>query len=530
MPYYRDLRDHIKTLEESGKLVRINRPINKDTELMPLVRWQFNGLPASERKAFLFENIFDAKNKKYDMPVLVASHAASKEMYAIGMKCTPDAIAATWEQAQMHPIEPKLVAFGPVHENVHIGDDLVKWGGLGRLPVPISTPGFDNAPYISAGNWVTKDPDTGIRNVGIYRSMIKSDLRAGIFNGPNQHLRLHWEKCRNRGLPLQAAIVIGATPNLCYLGGAKIPVAIDEYSIAGGIAREPMELVRCKTVNVEVPATAELVIEGEVPVDYLEREAPFGEFTGYMGGQAVGLCFNVTCITHRNNAIFNAILGQIAPSEENTMKAAAACANWLQFLKNDLNIPGILACSFHENGGSSAFLVVQLKKVHTASVWQALYGAATRAQSWPKIVIAVDDDIDPNDADAVNWALSFRIQPHRDVRVIHGKTFALDPSGAPPTASHEDRAYPPPDGGSCLLIDATRKWGYPPVSLPKKEYMEKAREIWEQEGLPQLNVKAPWYGYSLGSWTDEDETEAQLAIQGDHYITGEKLARQRIKL
>ncbi len=140
MAYHKDLRDHIAALEKKGKLVRIKREINKDTELMSLVRWQFRGLPEEERKAFLFENVVDIKGKRYDIPVLVASHAASKEVYAIGMMCEPDEIMQKWAEAQLHPIQPKIVKDGPVHEEVHLGDSLLEHGGLEEFPVPISIP------------------------------------------------------------------------------------------------------------------------------------------------------------------------------------------------------------------------------------------------------------------------------------------------------------------------------------------------------------------------------------------------------
>ena len=180
MAYYRDLREHVEALEKNNKLVRIKREINKDTELMPLVRWQFRGLPEEERKAFLFENVTDANGKRYGVPVLVASNAASRDVYAIGLMCKPEEIPEKWAEARRCPIEPRIVNDGPVHEEIHIGEKLLEHEGLSEFPVPISTPGFDNAPYITAGNWVTKDPDTGIRNVGTYRGMIKSQTRTGI--------------------------------------------------------------------------------------------------------------------------------------------------------------------------------------------------------------------------------------------------------------------------------------------------------------------------------------------------------------
>ncbi|MEK7354205.1 MAG: UbiD family decarboxylase, partial [Chloroflexota bacterium] len=320
MAYYKDLREHIAALEDKGKLVRIKRPINKDTELHPLVRWQFRGLAEKDRKAFLFENVVDARGKRYDVPVLIACHAASTEVYAIGMGCQTGEIAEKWAQAQLHPIPPRLVESGPVHEEIHIGEKLLEHGGLEEFPVPISTPGFDNAPYLTAANWVSKDPETGIRNIGNYRAMVKSPTRLGAFAVFPQHMGMHWEKCKRKGVPLQAAIILGPVPCVGFVATAKITYGVDEYAVAGGIAGQAIELVKCKTVALEVPATAEIVIEGTIPTDALEREAPFGEFTGYMGARTFSPFFNITCITHRKKPIYNAFLSQFPPSESSKLR------------------------------------------------------------------------------------------------------------------------------------------------------------------------------------------------------------------
>ena len=527
MGYYSDIREHIAALESKGKLVRIKRKIIKETELMPLVRWQFRGLPEERRKAFLFENVVDITGKKYDIPVLVASHAASRQVYAIGMMCKPNEIDEKLVRAQLHPIKPKRVEYGPVHEEVHLGDKLLEHGGLEELPIPISTPGFDNGPYLSAGNWVSKDPETGIYNVGNYRAMVKSKTRLGIFCQPMQHIRIQWNKCKKKGVPLQAAIAIGVSPNVGYVAVTKIPYGVSEYDVAGGIAGEPLELVRCKTVDIEVPATAEIVIEGELPTDSLEREAPFGEYTGYMGMEEIGPYLNVTCITHRKNPIYNAFISQFPPSESSKLREIGESANIYKFLKYDSNLSNVLEVVQHECGSSTQYCVIRLKKVDPDQVWKALNLTVEHYHSpTPKFVIAVDDDIDANDLESVVWAMSWRVQPHRDVRIVEGKSFPLDPSEHPP----EKREILPPGSNSALLMDATRKWSYPPVSLPKREFMERAKQIWEEENLPQLTPKVPWYGYPLGYWTDELAEEAELALKGEHYRTGEKFANNRHKI
>ena len=154
--YYKDVREHLKALEEHDKLFRIKKQINKDTQLMPLVRWQFRGLEEKKRKAFLFENVIDVKGKRYTMPVTVGTLAASTEIYALGLKCESEQIHERWTNAQMHPLAPTRVKGGPAQENVWQGEDLLNGHGLDMLPVPISTPGFDNAPYLTSANWALK--------------------------------------------------------------------------------------------------------------------------------------------------------------------------------------------------------------------------------------------------------------------------------------------------------------------------------------------------------------------------------------
>ena len=526
MAYYKDLREHIKALEENGLLIRIKRPINKDTELHPLVRWQFRGLPEDERKAFLFENVIDSKGRKYGVPVVVALHAASRRIYAFGMACKPDEIMKKWAEVEMHPIEPVMVAGGPVYDEIHKGAALLEHGGLSEFPIPISTPGFDNAPYLTAGNFVSKDPDTGIRNTGNYRSMVKSPTRLGICALQTKHFRTHWEKHQKMGKPMEAAVVLGASPNFGLAATARLPYGMDEYAVAGAIAGSPMELVKCQTVNIEVPATAEIVIEGIVPTDTLEKEGPFGEYTGYQGMEQFNPYLEVTGIMHRKKPIFNAFLSEFPPSESSKLQNLAMEGVLYKFLKHDCNIPGIIDVAINEMSGSAGhWIVIRMKKTHPSQAWQALNGASAPFPTGGKWIIVVDEDIDPSDPESVIWALSYRVQPMRDVKLIFGKAGGLDPSTAPPGAA--DRRYPGTQGCSAILVDATRKWAYPPTSLPKKEYMENALKIWEEEGLPKLQPRVPWFGTSFGNWGIEQEEAADLAVRGDYYLTGEKLAKQR---
>ena len=181
--YFRDLRDFIAQLEQTGNLHRITDRIEKNSELMPLVRWQYQGLLDDQRKAFLFDNVTDPEGKSYDCRVAVGVLGASRAIYklALGLNEKSEAgeVAERWNQALSHPIKPRSVKSGPVKEVILKGKDISRTdGGLLRFPVPISNPGFDGGPFLTAPYVVTKDPDTGVPNVGTYRCMIKGSNKS----------------------------------------------------------------------------------------------------------------------------------------------------------------------------------------------------------------------------------------------------------------------------------------------------------------------------------------------------------------
>ncbi len=523
--YYRDFREHLQALEERGKLIRIKRQINKDTELMPLVRWQFRGLDEHERKAFMFENVIDSRGRRYTMPVTVGTLAATTEIYAIGMKCEPDQIHERWTQAQLHPLDPVIVTRAPAQETVWQMQDLLEGHGLDMIPVPISTPGFDNAPYLTSANWITKDPDTGIYNIGNYRSQIKAPNRAGGFF-TSQHMGQHWRKCKAKGKSLEACIAIGVVPSIAYSATAKIPYDFDEYRLAGGLAGAPVEVVQAKTVDLLVPATAEIIIEGTIPTDVIEPEGPFGEYPGYMGHRTISPFLEVSCITHRRDAIYTALMSQFPPSESSKIKHTGTEKIIYKFLRHDSGNASVVDVALHDevSGSGQAYCVIKMRNATKAEAWRALNATAGFTGSYAKVCIAVDEDIDIHDPAMINWAVCYNMRPEEDVAIIKGKMPGLDPSTYPPGREREDRrsAFT-----SALLMNAVRPWPYTPVSLPKKEFMERSKQIWEELELPPLKPRMPWYGYSLGAWTEEDEREAELAVQGNYFATGAKQTTQR---
>ena len=521
---YPDLHDHLQHLEREGLLVRIKEAVDKDREMHPLVRWQFRGgIKEKDRKAFLFEKPVDAKGKQYDIPVAIGVLAASRKIYGIGLGSDPEKVNRLWAEAKEHPIGPVEIPSeaAPVHELIFMGEELkVPGRGLDGIPVPVSTPGWDNAPYVSAAHFITKDPDTGIRNIGTYRAMVKAADRLGC--NPSielgQGIYIHWEKYRARGERMPAALCIGGVPAISYVAAQKLPYDMDELAVAGGLVKAPIRVVRAKTVPLLVPADSEIIIEGFISTEWLEPEAPFGESHGHVNPKEYNPFMDITCITRRKNAILCSIISQVTPSESSVIKKMAYEPLYLDHLRNSLGIKSVARVAFHEPlTALQKVTIIQMRRPSRAEVWRALMAAVTFRPSMSKIVIAVDEDIDPDNLDAVFWALSYRSRPHEDVQILRG----TDVGHAP---RHDVRGSA---DDSCLLWDATLKGTFPPISLPKKEYMERSRELWEKFGLPKLEPESPWYGYSLGDWNSELEGEAELATAGEHWKTGEKFSRER---
>jgi len=544
MAYFKDLREFLVALEKSGNLIRVSRQINKDTELHPLVRLQFRGLAEEERKAFLFENVVDSKGHRYPGPVATCTAAPNTEIYCMGLNCQPEEIGDKWAQARLNPISPRLVNSGPAQEEIHIGESLLEHGGLGEFPFTVSTPGYDAGPYFTAPCWITKDPETGEVNVGTYRAHVKSPTRTGVmFARPSQHMSQHWAKARKLGKPLEAVVVQGVAPHINYASVAKLAYGENEFAVAGGLAGEPVELIKCRTVDLEVPATAEIVVEGEVSIAEVEPEGPFGETFGYMGNACLtGGIFNVKCITHRKNPILQSFFSEFPPSESTKIRGIARSTNLYKHLRYDLKMEHVLTVAVHDDTSAVGVITISIKQgTDQDKVWETLERAyemlAKDSLMVTKLIVAVNDDIDPYDPGMVNWAMSFRMQPHRDIRIhTHpAESFLdwgmLDPSMVSPWDNLDKAskfALQPPEQ-SKMLINATMKWDFPPLSLPKKEFMEKAVELWREMKLPQLRLRKPWWGYKYGFWTEREELMANMAVKSDWEEVGEILARERKK-
>jgi len=519
-----DFQAHLADLEARGLLVRIDRPIDKDTELHPLVRWQFlGGIAENERRAFLFTNVVDGKGRRYDIPVAVGALAASPDIYAVGMGQPVANIGQAWMRAIANPIAPVAVASAPCQEVVVTGDDLRRpGGGLARLPVPVSTPGFDAAPYLTATLCVTRDPDSLIQNMGTYRAALKATDRLAVRmvaqpSGGAGGYR-HWLKYRERRAAMPIAIVIGCAPVVMFTGPQKLAVDLDELAVAGALAGAPIRTVKARTVDLMVPADAEIVIEGSIDPERLEPEAPFGESNGYVALEAYNMPMQVTAITHKRAPVFTSIISQVTPSESSVIKKVAYEPLFLNHLRGTLAVKGIRRVVMHERLTNLRPVIFLQFAAETprSEVWRGLSGASTLMAGCGKIVVAVSEDVDPESTDAVLWSLAYRSNPIEDVHI------------SPYRGGVQGAQYGPRRADSTMLIDATRKRPMPPLALPARPFMERARAIWEELGLPALTAQSPWHGYTLGDWTDAWETFARRAAAGDWEASGrDTLARQR---
>jgi 4-hydroxy-3-polyprenylbenzoate decarboxylase len=361
------------------------------------------------------------------------------------------------------------------------------------------------------------------------RAALKATDRLGVrmssrIGGAGGYL--HWLKYQKMGKPMPCAIVVGAAPVVAYTGPQKLPVDFDEMTVAGALMGAPIRTVKAVTVDIEVPADAEIVIEGLIDTEKLEPEGPFGESTGYVALEDFNMSMRVTAITHRRHAVFSSIISQVTPSESSVMRKVAFEPIFLTHLKKHLAIRGIRKVVMHEplsNIRPVIFLQFASGTPKT-EIWRGLQGASTRLADSGKVVIAVSEDVDPNNADAVFWSMAYRCNPIEDVHIVPYRSAGHGPV--------TDRAGGARSAMSTMLVDATLKEVMPPVALPAKEYMERGAAIWRRLGnrysLPPLNMRPPWHGYQLGDWSDQWEDFARKCVAGEWEQNGANtFARRR---
>jgi 2,5-furandicarboxylate decarboxylase 1 len=477
---FHNLRSFLIHLEQVGRLRRVPKTVDKDWEIACLARWAVESTPEKDSYALLFENV-----KNHTVPVAV-NLFSTPEMYAAALGVESEELLEAWGRALDCPHKPVEVADGPVFEVVQA------YSGLNVLdiPAPVWTPGRDGGPFLTAASVITKDPETGIHNMGIYRMQIHDDRAIGLsFGSKMQHGAIHYAKYCKRQQPMPVAAVLGAPPVVSFAAAAKTAYGVDEMEIAGGLAGSALEVVRGKTVDLLVPAHSECVIEGFVEPGTERMEGPFGEVLGYVAGSSPAPVLQVSAIYHRLAPIHHGYVQQMPPSDGHMVMEMGFLGPLWFYLTRKLKLKGLRNLAIARGSASLAILIAQIGKSHVAESAQ-IGRALAKFNLGQKFIYLVDEDIDIRDQETINWALSSRVDPERDIEFITDfPTFQYDPSTLSRAAKDGRELVVPPYPSSVAIVNATVKCAVPEISIPTRSIMNEALKSWPDTGLPPIRPR-----------------------------------------
>jgi UbiD family decarboxylase len=396
-----DLRTHLALLEQHGKLVRVPRPVDPGTELAALI------IEAERRRqAVLFESVRGSA-----MPC-VANVVGDRIMVGLGLGVPPEAAVATFLERTRRRVPPVVGGEAPVQEVVHTGDAV----DLRQLPLIVHAD-RDAGPYFTAGLVIARDPDTGNRNVSYNRMMLRGPGEVGIRMMPPQHLGQIYERAAARGRNLPVAVAIGNHPAELVAGATTVALGDDELGLAGALRGEPTELVRCVSIDLEVPARAEIVLEGEVLAGVAEPEGPYGDFMQFYVPVMPNRVLRLSAITHRRDAIHQTM--HAGQAEDTTLLALSREAQLLEAVaatgadvRQVSLLPTILAGA------------ISIRKRFEGEP-KLVMAAAFGRYRWLKLCVVVDEDVDVLDVSDVWWAITTRS------RLGQGVLHLTDTSGFP---------------------------------------------------------------------------------------------------
>ncbi len=485
---YKDLQDFVKHLEKLGELARIKEPVSPELEITEIT----DRVCKLYGPALFFENV-----KGYKMPVLMNAFGSFKRMSlalevpnldSLGEEIldfieaeAPDTLIKKLKIIpkikRMANAMPKMVKKAPCQEVILKGEDV----DLGLLPVLKCWPD-DGGPFITLPVVFTRHPETGVRNVGMYRMQVFDKRTTGMHWHTHKGGAHHYRVSERLNRPLEVAVAIGPDPAMTYAATAPLPDDIDEVLFAGFLREAPVELVKCITVDLEVPASSQIVLEGYVKPGERRIEGPFGDHTGYYSLEDEYPVFHVTCITMRKDPIYPAtIVGQ--PPQEDCYMAKATERLFLPMIKKtlpeivDMNLP--MEGVFH----NLAFVSIDKRYPgHARKVMNALWGLGQ--MMFCKIICIFDKEVDVQDLGQVLWRLGNNVDPRRDIVFTDGPVDALD------------HAAPLPHYGSKMGIDCTRKWkeegferNWPDTIEMSEDVKKKIDEIWPRLGLDKFIKK-----------------------------------------
>jgi 4-hydroxy-3-polyprenylbenzoate decarboxylase len=467
----KDLRDFVARAEKEGMLKRVKASVDWNLELSHIAKLnEEQGGPA-----LLFEKV-----KGYKTPVLT-SVCTTTERLALIMGMRRDAtlvdLMREWVDKGKDRIPPKWVdrKKAPCKENIWKGKDI----DLFKFPVPKWYP-KDGGRFIGTAHYIiSKDPESGWVNLGTYRSQLLDKKTIGTQFIKGKHADLMLKKYQAMKKPMPVASVIGGDPLLFLVGAARLSAFESEYDFAGAVRGKPIEVVKGETVDLPIPAAAEIVIEGLVDAEAFKPEGPFGEYTGYYSGVGTDPrnYIKVNCVTFRNNPIlWGTTVGRAVTDTHMTMALTYGATLWQQLVA--MKIPGIKAVYCPPEGSGRFLAIISMKQMYPGHADQVLTAAiSTEMGAYGlKTVIVVDEDIDPWDIPRVLYALSFRFQPNRSQVIKRGRSTPLDPSL--PINAREITGR--------LLLDATipYEWKDKPIPIElDPEVVKKVKARWSDLGL-----------------------------------------------
>ncbi|HEX9221704.1 MAG TPA: menaquinone biosynthesis decarboxylase [Candidatus Acidoferrales bacterium] len=450
MPY-RDLREFIQRLDKEGELKRISAEVDPVLEITEIThRVTRAGGPAllferpkGSKHPLLINMLGSERRVNLALEVHALDEVAARIRGFLDMQAPQglfDKIKMLPKLAELGSFFPKTVKTGPCKEIIET-DKL----DLSKFPILKCWP-QDGGRFITWPLVITKNPETGKRNVGVYRMQVFDERTTGMHWQTQKHGAEHFRRARAADPKgrIEVAVAIGADPVTCLAGILPIPPDLDEMMFAGFLRREPVDLVPCETLGLEVPANAEIVLEGYVNLGELRKEGPFGDHTGFYSLEGEYPVFHVTCVTHRKDAIYlTTIVGP--PPQEDYYMGHAVERVFLPVMK--MQYPEIVDISMPAEGIFHNLMIVAIRKSypgHARKIMNAIWSLGQAM--FTKVLVVVDHDVNVQDYKEVVWKTLCAIDPERDAQFMFGPMDTLD---------HAARLQ---DFGSKMGIDATRKW------------------------------------------------------------------------
>jgi UbiD family decarboxylase len=462
------MRDFIDLLEKKGLLVRVGAEVDPEWEINGIVR----KLEVERGPATLFERV-----KGYPFCPLLADTYNTEERFLLALETTKEKLPDLHHRATENPIPTRLVKTAPCKDNIVQSEDV----DITKYPTPMWHK-YDGGRYILTQALInTKDLDTGRINAGMYRGMILSKNTCTVWMSEGQHGMYDYRKYEAADKPMPVAVVIGYEPVIGVVGCTKYKYEDSEYAVAGGYKGEPVEMVKCETIDMEVPATAEIVLEGEILPGERAMCGPFGEWDGYYMGAREIPFMHVKAETYRNNPIFVGTRAGLYPGSIGVREMINTLT-----LKADLQkrVPGIV--DFCRPGMSIGLeAIVSIKKMfpgHPQRVMSAIWSSPISHMT--KNVIVVDDDIDVNNYAQVHWAITTRFVASRDLTILPKYEKGGDPSQPPSLRTMT----------GAMGIDATKpveEWEREgakfPITCDDTDIIKKVEAQWQKYRIPSTS-------------------------------------------